>query len=74
MPSLNSFHKTVSEAYAEVRRRKSDPAFHDMIVRVEPSGYGGFRVRAIPADLYIDQLMDGPVVSGYGVARRRVWA
>ncbi len=71
---MNSFHKTVHEAYAEVRRRKSDPAFQDMIVRVEPSGYGGFRVRSMPADLYVDQLVDGPFLPGYRVARRRVWA
>jgi len=74
MPSLDSFHDTMREAYIEANRRTSDPAFPDMIIRVEPSRYGGFRVRSIPADLYIDQLVDGPFLPGYGAAGYTVGA
>ncbi len=74
MPSLDSFHETMREAYIEANRRKSDPTFKDMIVRVEPSRYGGFRVRSTPSDLYIDQLTDGPFLSDSTALRHMVGA
>lgn len=57
----DSFHKTMSEAVAEAARRRANPALKDVLTKVEPSPYGGFRVRSYPADLFIDQLADGPL-------------
>ncbi len=56
----DSFHKTMAEAVAEASRRRSDPSLNDFLTRIEPSSYGGFRVRSYPADLFVDQLADGP--------------
>jgi hypothetical protein len=53
----------MSEALAETARRKADGCAKDMLARIEPSRYGGFRVRSTPADLYIDQMTDGPFFS-----------
>ncbi len=54
-----SFHTTLSAALRESARRRSFPDSAEMIVRVEPSPYGGYRVSAMPADFYVDQLADG---------------
>jgi hypothetical protein len=72
MPALDTFHDTIGEAYTEATRRKSDPAYGDMVIRVEPSGYGGFRVRSTPSDLYIDQLIDGPSLIDAAIPRHMV--
>ncbi len=69
MPSLDSFHETIGDALAEASRRKSDPSHKDMVVRVEKSGYGGYRVRSTPSDLYIDQLTDSPLLTVASASR-----
>ncbi len=74
MPALDSFHNTMAEALAEAQRRKSEPSGKDMVIRVEPSRYGGFRVRSTPSDLYIDQLTDGPFMSGAGASNHMIGA
>ncbi len=74
MASLDTFHATMSEALAEAARRKADASAKDMLIRVEPSNYGGFRVRSIPADLYIDQMTDGPFFSLTGGSKTMVGA
>jgi hypothetical protein len=48
MASLDTFHPTMSEALAETARRKADGCAKDMLARIEPSRYGGFRVRSTP--------------------------
>jgi hypothetical protein len=74
MPALDTFHGTMAEALVEAQRRKSDPTGKDMVIRVEPSRYGGFRVRSTPSDLYVDQLTDGPFMFGGGVPSHMVGA
>ena len=69
MTLSDSFHKTLAEAMQEAARRRSNPASKDFLTRVEPSPYGGFRVRSFPADLFIDQLADGPATSPFGAMK-----
>jgi len=65
----DTFHKTMAEAMDEVARRRAQSK--DLVTRIERSAYGGFRVRSMPADYYVDMLADGPVpVSTDSVHRR----
>lgn len=54
----DTFHDSKTAAFEEAKRRRSDPAAKDFIIRVEPSPYGGYKVRAYPVDLYVDGLAD----------------
>ena len=69
----DSFHDNIADALEEVAKRRADPEGKNLITRVEPSGYGGFKVRSIPAEFYIDLLADGPMPISANVTRRR-WA
>jgi hypothetical protein len=57
----DTFHDTIAQAMEEVARRRSDPQGKELVTRVERSPYGGYRVRPMPADFYVDLLSDGPV-------------
>ena len=67
----DTFHKTMEEALEEIARRRSDPQGKEMVTRVARSPYGGFRVRSVPADYYVDLLADGPVPISTGNSRHR---
>jgi hypothetical protein len=67
----DSFHDTMEEALEEVARRRADSQGKELVTRVERSPYGGFRVRSMPAEYYVDLLADGPVPAGTGNNRRR---
>jgi hypothetical protein len=67
----DTFHKTKQEAMDEVARRRADPQGKELVTRVERSPYGGYRVRSMPADYYVDMLADGPVPVSAGHVRRR---
>jgi hypothetical protein len=69
----DSFHDNLADALDEVAKRRADPQGKGLITRVEPSGYGGLRVRSLPAEFYIDLLADGPIPIS-GNATRRHWA
>jgi hypothetical protein len=69
----DSFHDNLADALEEVAKRRADPQSKDLITRVERSGYGGLRVRSLPAEFYIDLLADGPMPIS-GNATRRHWA
>jgi hypothetical protein len=56
----DTFHQHMADAMKEVSRRRSDPASRDLVTRVEESPYGGYRVRSVPADFFVDQIADGP--------------
>ena len=60
MMLADSFHETMADAMREASHRRSNPIFREFLTKVEPSRYGGYRVRSYPADLFIDQLADGP--------------
>lgn len=42
------------DAYAEAQRRRVADAGDELIIRVEPSPYGGYRVRSLPTELVIE--------------------
>ncbi len=54
----DTFHKTLSAAMAEVKRRRAQGRAELLITRIEESPYGGFRVRSFPAEFMIDDLAD----------------
>ena len=49
----------MQDAADEARRRRSNPAYADMLTNVDRSGYGGWVVRSLPADVAVDFLADG---------------
>ena len=69
MTLSDTFHRTTADAMGEASKRRANPAFKDFLTRVEPSPYGGFRVRSFPAELFIDQLADGPAVGPFSAMR-----
>lgn len=70
----DTFHATMTEAMEEATRRRANPAFKDFLTQVEPSSYGGFRVRSFPVDMVIDQLAEGPAVGAFGRMRHLLGA
>ena len=54
----------------EASLRRTNPADHELVTKVEESPYGGYRVRSIPADFYVDQIADGPNTMGGWMSRR----
>lgn len=66
----DTYHETLADAMKEASRRRSDPAGRDLVTKVDESPYGGFRVRSMPADFYVDQIADGPGIVGGGFGRR----
>ena len=58
----DAYFDTQAEAFEEVSRRRSSPTDPEMIVRCEPTAYGTWRVYSIPADVYLDFVIDGPSV------------
>jgi hypothetical protein len=67
----DSFHKTMQEAMEEVARRRADPQGKEIVTRIQSSPYGGFRVRSLPADLYVDMLADGQLLVAADARRQR---
>jgi hypothetical protein len=67
----DTFHDTLADAMEEVARRRNDPQGKELVTRIDRSPYGGFRVRSMPADYFIDLLADGPVPGGLNSTRRR---
>jgi hypothetical protein len=67
----DTFHDHLADAMKEAARRRADPAARELVTRVDDSPYGGYRVRSVPADFYVDQIADGPGVFGAGL--RRPW-
>lgn len=74
MTLSDTFHATMAEAMEEASRRRANPVFKDFLTRVEPSPYGGFRVRSFPAELFVDQLADGPSVGPFGAMKHLLGA
>jgi hypothetical protein len=59
----DTFHETLADAVAEASRRRTDTQAAGLLTNVERSPYGGFRVRSLPADLYVDALSEMPEVA-----------
>ena len=60
---LQDFHcDTAEEAMEELRRRKAAHKTPTMVHRMEHSPYSGYTVRSTDADIYVDELVDGPAV------------
>ena len=68
---VDTFHKTMREAMDEVARRRADPQGRELMTRIERSPYGGFRVRSMLADFFVDTIADGPMPISTGHVRRR---
>ena len=60
----DTFHTTLREAMEEAGQRRSSSDGGSYLTNVERSPYGGFRVRSIPAELYVDQLIEGSGAGG----------
>ena len=50
-----SYFGTLEEARREARERRRRSVDDDLMIRVEPSPYGGFVVRSLPVDLVIEE-------------------
>lgn len=59
----DTFHDSLTDAIAEVQRRRKDAEAEQLITRIVESPYGGFRVRSIPAEFIIDQMADFGIVT-----------
>ena len=46
-----------AEARAEAVRRRGDPAWEGFVTRVVDSPYGGYLVRSVPLDLFVDSTL-----------------
>jgi hypothetical protein len=68
----DTFHEKLVDAMNEASRRRAHPDGKGFVTRVERSPYGGYRVRSLPAEFYVDQLADGPAVLPIRLLRR--WA
>jgi hypothetical protein len=58
---VDTFHDTYAQAMEELERRRANPQGKDLITRIDTSPYGGFRVRSMPADLWIELATEGMV-------------
>jgi len=67
----DSFHTTMQEAMDEIARRRAAPQGKEIVTRIESSPYGGYRVRSVPADLYVDMLAEGEMLIAANHARRK---
>jgi hypothetical protein len=67
----DTFHDHLADAMKEANRRRAEPGARDLVTRVDESPYGGYRVRSMPADFYVDQIADGPGIFTSGL--RRHW-
>ncbi len=66
----DSYFKTRDEAYREAQRRRQEPKLEGMITKILPSGYGGYVVHSVSAELMIDNMVDGlPPVSPALISR-----
>jgi hypothetical protein len=66
----DAYHSSIDDALRDAHRRKQgvEPA----IVTVEPSPYGGWRVRCLPADFAVDMMAEAMSFGSYpGPAGRR---
>lgn len=53
-------YKTHEQAYKHAQKLRAQHNDDGIMVRVEHSPYGGFRVRLVPIDLMVDRLIDNP--------------
>jgi len=71
-PFADTFHDSMEDAFrdAQVRKMGAEP----VIVTVEPSPYGGWRVRSLPAEFAVDMMSDTIAFGGTSVGLgRRVY-
>lgn len=53
-------YKKFNEAHQEVQRRKALPDGEMLIHRIMRSPYGGYIVKSIDPEFYLDAMVDGP--------------
>jgi hypothetical protein len=53
-------YKTHEQAYKHAQKLRAQHNDDGIMVRVEHSTYGGFRVRLVAIDLMVDRLIDNP--------------
>lgn len=63
MSDVDTFHDTMQEAMEERRRRKAEGT-GAYVVRIDPSGHGGYRVRSIPTELFVDEIAESITTFG----------
>jgi hypothetical protein len=66
----DSYFDRYADAMQESAHRRANANAGDLVTKVEESPYGGFRVRSVPADFYVDQIADGPGMFLGGLTRR----
>lgn len=72
MIEADTYFQSEMDALEEARRRRASAAEDAILVKVEPSGYGGYVVRSVPVELELDPLLD-PDIPTHKRTRRR-WA
>ena len=55
------YYDKLKDALEESRHRRSSPVGKGMITHVGESPYGGYRVTSMPAEFYVDLLVDGMI-------------
>jgi hypothetical protein len=62
----DTVHESMDEAIREAQARKncSEP----VLVSIDPSPYGGWRVRSIPAEIAIDLMIETGGLAGIGLS------
>ena len=77
MEVTDAYFDTQEEAFREVHRRKASLDDEHMIVQLEKTGYGNWRVYSVLADVMMDAIADGPsplpAVGGFHHRKAR-WA
>ena len=69
----DTFQDRLADARVEADRRRADKNGYDLVTKVETSPYGGYRVRSMPADYYVDRIADDPGILPAGGWGQR-WA
>ena len=68
---LDAFFPTLDQAQKELSRRKSGGG-GEVMTKIDRSPYGGYRVRSVPVELYVDMMTEGmPSFKIQGIYRDR---
>jgi len=54
-PVADTLHDNLVDAIVEAARRRSELHGKEFVTRVEPSRCGGYRVRSLPTEFYVEQ-------------------
>lgn len=57
----DAFFRKFAEAMSEAGRRRASSEHIGYITHVDRSPYGGYRVRSLPAEFLVDEMLEGPL-------------